>query len=117
MIWMLVAFGAGAELVRSRLPSSRSPLSAVLVRPPVASGPSRALDIALLCCVAWTFLQIVPLPPGLRDILSPNADAIDRALRFDGNVRSPSSAVDRSLSYSPGGDRDDDGRGDVLDRA
>src|SRR6185436_4141349 len=38
---------------------------------------------------AWTFLQIVPLPPGLRDILSPNADAIDRALRFDGNVVRP----------------------------
>jgi len=98
MIWMLVAFG-GAQSWAFAPAVIALASSAVLVRPPVASGPSRALDIALLCCVAWTFLQIVPLPPGLRGILSPNADAIDRALRFDGNVvRSRPLSIDLFLT-------------------
>ena len=71
-------------------------ISAVLIRPAVATGRSRALDVALLCCLAWTVLQAVPLPPGWREILSPNAGAIDRALRFDGNVLRP-----RPLSIDP----------------
>ena len=92
---MLVAFG-GAQSWTFAPAIIALAISAVLVRPPVATGQSRALDIALLCCVAWTVLQAVPLPPGWREILSPNADAIDRALRFDGNVPRP-----RPLSIDP----------------
>jgi putative inorganic carbon (HCO3(-)) transporter len=57
-----------------------------LIRPAIGTGQSRALDVALLCCLVWTVLQTVPLPFGWREILSPNADAIDRALRFDGGT-------------------------------
>jgi putative inorganic carbon (HCO3(-)) transporter len=92
---MLVAFG-GAQSWTFAPAIIALAISAVLVRPPVATGRSRALDIALLCCLAWTLLQTVPLPPGWRDILSPNADAIDQALRFDGNLPRP-----RPLSIDP----------------
>ena len=92
---MLVAFGGAPSWTFAPAIIALA-ISVVLVRPPVATGQSRALDIALLCCLAWTFLQTVPLPPGWRDILSPNADAIDRALRFDGNVPRP-----RPLSIDP----------------
>ena len=92
---MLVAFG-GAQSWTFAPAVIALAISAVLVRPPVAAGQSRALDVALLCCLAWTVLQTVPLPPGWRDILSPNAGAIDRALRFDGNVPRP-----RPLSIDP----------------
>ena len=92
---MLVAFG-GAQSWTFAPAIIALAISAVLVRPPVATGQSRALDIGLLCCLAWTVLQTVPLPPGWREILSPNADAIDRALRFDGNVPRP-----RPLSIDP----------------
>jgi O-antigen ligase len=85
---MLVAFG-GAQSWTFAPAIIALAISVVLVRPPVATGPSRALDLALLCCLAWAFLQAVPLPPGWREILSPNADAIDRALRFDGDVPRP----------------------------
>ncbi len=92
---MLVAFG-GAQSWTFAPAILALVISIVLVRPPVAMGQSRALDVALLCCLAWTVLQTVPLPPGWRDILSPHADAIDRALRFDGNVPRP-----RPLSIEP----------------
>ena len=108
---------AGRRAGRLRLPSSRSP--SVLSWSGRRSPPSqsRALDIALLCCLAWTVLQTVPLPPGWREILSPNADAIDRALRFDGDVPRPRPLSIDPLSTLAGRDCDDDGRGDVLDCA
>lgn len=92
---MLVAFG-GAQSWTFAPAIVALGVCAVLVRPPVAAGQSRALDVALLCCLGWTVLQTVPLPPGWRELLSPNADAIDRALRFDGDVPRP-----RSLSIDP----------------
>jgi O-antigen ligase len=92
---MLVAFG-GAQSWTFAPAIVALAISVVLVRPRVATGESRALDIALMCCVAWSVLQTVPIPPGWREILSPNADAIDRALRFDGNVPRP-----RPLSIDP----------------
>jgi O-antigen ligase len=60
--------------------------SAFLLRPAVATGPTRLLDLALLACLAWTVVQTIPLPALWRDLISPNAAAIDRALRFDGDV-------------------------------
>ena len=42
--------------------------------------------MALCCCVAWPLLQLVPLPPAWRELLSPHAGAIDLALRFDGGA-------------------------------
>ena len=94
---MLVAFG-GAQSWTFAPAVIALAISVVLVRPRVATNASqsRALDIALICCLAWTVLQAVPLPPGWRELLSPNADAIDRALRFDGNVPRP-----RPLSIDP----------------
>jgi hypothetical protein len=94
---MLIAFG-GAKTWTFAPAIIALAISAYVIRPPVATGVGRALDLALFCCLAWTLLQAVPLPFGWREILSPNADAIDRALRFDGSVPRA-----RPLSIDPAG--------------
>ena len=62
---MLVAFG-GAQSWTFAPAVIALAISVVLVRPRVATNASqsRALDIALVCCLAWTVLQAVPLPTG-----------------------------------------------------
>lgn len=88
LVWMLVAFG-GAESWTFAPAIVALAIGAYLARPRVAIGPWRALDGLLLCCLVWTLLQVVPLPSGWRGLLSPNADVIDRTLRFDGGVPGP----------------------------
>jgi len=59
---------------------------AFIVRPPVARGDVRWLDIALAAYVALMALQLVPLPPQLRLALSPAARMVDLRLRLDAPV-------------------------------
>ncbi len=47
---------------------------------PGASRDTRTLDRLLFLAVAATALQLVPLPPSLRAVLSPHADAVRSAL-------------------------------------
>lgn len=56
---------------------------AFVVRPSVARGDFRWLDIALVAYVALMALQLVPLSPRLRLGLSPAARGIDLRLRLD----------------------------------
>jgi putative inorganic carbon (HCO3(-)) transporter len=95
--WILIAF-AGAQPWTFPPVILALAVCAYLLRPRVGVVPYRALDLALLCALAWILLQVVPLPPALRAVLSPNADAIDRALRFDGDVQRA-----RPLSIDPPG--------------
>jgi O-antigen ligase len=44
---------------------------------------SPSLDVLLLACAACAAVQVVPLPPAIRDAVSPHASAVDEALRFD----------------------------------
>ncbi len=44
----------------------------------------RSLDLALLCCLGWALLQLVPVPAAWRLLLSPHAGEIDEAIRFGG---------------------------------
>lgn len=51
-------------------------------RPRVGARPWRVVDAALIATVAIVALQLVPLPVHLRDALSPQATAVDRAIHF-----------------------------------
>jgi O-antigen ligase len=44
------------------------------------------LDVALVACLLCSLLQLVPLPVGWRQALSPHAATVDQALRFDGGI-------------------------------
>jgi O-antigen ligase len=54
-----------------------------VVRPPVARGPGRLIDGALLLCLLAVAAQLVPLPAPLRERLSPHGFAVDRVVALD----------------------------------
>jgi O-antigen ligase len=56
--------------------------AAAIGRPSVFSPATRLMDAALLCSIVWIGLQLVPLPPSLRGVLSPHAGGIERAVFF-----------------------------------
>jgi O-antigen ligase len=92
---MLVAFGGGYRW--TYVPAiAVLVMAAVLTRPPVARRGALLLDFSLICCLAWGLLQVVPLPAGWRESLSPQTVAIDRAIRFGG-------VGPRTLSLDPAG--------------
>jgi len=98
IVWTLVAFG-GALAWTYPPPMAALAIAVLLVRPRVGGRGSRVLDVALACGLAWTVLQLVPLPPAWRQVLSPHAAAIDAALRFDGSVpRSRPLTIDTALT-------------------
>ena len=68
----------------------------VLVRPSIGRG--RWLDWLLAAALAAAALQLVPLAPALRDRLSPNASAVDRALAL---AAAPPSRGFEPLSLDP----------------
>jgi O-antigen ligase len=49
-------------------------------RPGIASRPWRTLDVALLVTVFAVGLQLIPVAPTLRHALSPQGEAVDRAV-------------------------------------
>ncbi|HUK33453.1 MAG TPA: O-antigen ligase family protein [Vicinamibacterales bacterium] len=58
----------------------------LIVRPSVARGDMRALDLALAACLAAIALQLLPLPPAVRLALSPASRGVDLRLRIDAPV-------------------------------
>jgi O-antigen ligase len=64
---------------------------ALAVRPSVARGRARWLDLALVAYVLLLALQLVPISPGIRLMLSPAVRAVDLRLRLD---TSPDPAAD-----------------------
>lgn len=95
---MLVAFGGAPAWTLAPAVAALA-VSAVWLRPAVGARGTRALDVALGCAVAWPLLQLVPLPPAWRELLSPHAGAIDLALRFDGGaLRSRPLSIDSAAT-------------------
>jgi O-antigen ligase len=68
-------------------------------RPPILLPPSRALDWALVACLAAVAIQLIPLPYAIREALSPGAVAFDRLVRIDAAAGAPAAA--RPLSIDP----------------
>ena len=52
-------------------------------RPAIGRGSAALLDWSLLACLAGVSAQLIPLSSSLRQWLSPQASAIERALRLD----------------------------------
>lgn len=83
--WTLFAFaGAYAWTVVPAVTVTAA--LAVTVRPRVLSPRWRLLDAALILGLAGVALQLLPLPPAVRDALSPAAHTVDAALSV-GEVR------------------------------
>lgn len=84
LVWPLAAFGGAYAWT---LP----PLVAIVLGAIAATRPSlfadRALDAALAAALAAGAIQLLPLPPALRHLLSPHAAAVDAALEFDAATR------------------------------
>ena len=80
VVWSL--FAVGGVYVWAGVPLMIAALALAAVgRPrPGASRDTRTLDRLLFLVVAATALQLVPLPPSLRAVLSPHADAVRSAL-------------------------------------
>jgi O-antigen ligase len=98
IVWTLVAFGGALAWT---YPPAMAALAAaaLFVRPRVAGRGNRVLDLALACALAWTFLQLMPVPPAWRQTLSPHAAEVDAALRFDATMpRSRPLTIDLALS-------------------
>jgi O-antigen ligase len=68
------------------------------MRPRVLDRRYLPIDLALLACLAIVALQLVPLPPDLRLMLSPSTAGIDRALLL---TPESGSAGARPLSIDP----------------
>jgi O-antigen ligase len=73
---------------------------ALVVRPSVARGGSRWLDLALVVYVGVVAAATVPLPPAVRLALSPATRTIDLTFRIDGTAAAASADV-RALSIDP----------------
>jgi O-antigen ligase len=81
LTWTLFAFGGA--YVWTLVPAAVAILVAIVaVRPRIADPNQRTLDFALIGCVVVGLFQLVPLPAGWRAVLTPNAGAIDAALRI-----------------------------------
>ena len=72
----------------------------LVVRPAVARGGNRWLDLALVAYVGVVAAAIVPLSPAIRLALSPATRAIDLTFQLDGTPAIASEGV-RSLSIDP----------------
>jgi hypothetical protein len=95
VVWTLSVFAHSYLLTLVPLACGIAAL-ALLRRPAVGRGSTRALDLALILSLVAVALQLVPLPLGLRSRLSPAAVAYDRAMRFGADA-----AADRPLSIDP----------------
>jgi O-antigen ligase len=68
-----------------------------VVRPPVARGSNRWLDVLLVLCLLVVAAQLVPLPTAQHDRLSPNATAVAGAVA----LTVPSPAPRAPISIDP----------------
>ncbi len=105
--WSLLAFGgvykwAAAPLIVGAI------LGAIAVRPPLAEGPYRRVDLSLMLTVAAIALQLVPLPPALLARLAPSALAFHSTYELGGpgidasRVARPTSLVPAETMWALG---------------
>lgn len=92
--WALFAFG-GVHLWAAVPLAAGALLAFVLVRPSIARGRARALDVALLLWLAAAALHLVPLPAALVGVLSPASLRLGRAVTLD------ASGAFQTLSIQP----------------
>jgi O-antigen ligase len=97
LAWALFAFGGTYEWALLPAVIAIAALG-LLKRPALAQGDWRALDLALICALAFAAFQLVPLPLGLRNALSPSAADFDQRVALAG-VAPPSWGT---LSLVPG---------------
>lgn len=73
---------------------------AALEHPRPARRPFRLLDASIIACLTVVVLQLIPLPSGLRQWISPAALAFDSVMRF-GAPGDPLAGPPRPLSIDP----------------
>ncbi len=97
LAWALFAFGGAYEW--ALLPAVIAIAALGLIkRPSIGLGDWRALDTALICALAFAALQFVPLPIGIRNIMSPSAADFDQRVALAGVA----SASWKTISLVPG---------------
>jgi len=79
LVWVLAVL-AGIYTVTLVPAAILLSISAALVTPRIARQTTRTLDLALLGCLAFVLLQVVPLPAPVRNFITPHAQAVDTAL-------------------------------------
>jgi O-antigen ligase len=100
--WSLFAFGSVYRW--TAWPTMIGAVLLALVETPRFGGTRalRRFDAALFLFLAAAAMQIVPLPPALRDVLSPRLAAFDALYRVDAGLGdSPASHAARPLTLSP----------------
>lgn len=79
--WTLFAFGAVYPWV-SRPAAAASLLVFLIARPRLFRSRTFAVDASLSAVLAFGWLQWIPLPPGLVNVLAPASDAFQRSVRL-----------------------------------
>jgi O-antigen ligase len=97
LVWVLLVL-AGIYTVTLVPAAILLAIGAALVTPRVAREPTRALDLAVIACVAFVLLQAVPLPAPLRNVITPHAQEVESALAL-----TPSHAAMAPLTVDPQG--------------
>lgn len=70
----------------------------VIARPRIFRDSTIAVDLSIVALLAFFWLQLVPLPPGIVNMLSPASDAFHRAV----DLRPFDPAAWRPISLAPG---------------
>jgi O-antigen ligase len=78
LVWTLIALAGIYPLTLVPVALALT-IATLLVGWRMASS-TRVLDVALIAAVALVLLQAVPLPLSVRDVVTPHASAVDRAL-------------------------------------
>jgi O-antigen ligase len=98
--WTL--FAIGAVYPWGYLPAAAATaLLFVLARPRLFQKPTAGADVSIAAVLAYCWLQVVPLPPGVVDALSPASGAFPRAV----DLAAFDPAAWRPLSLAPGASR------------
>src|SRR5689334_15223170 len=83
VVWTLAAF-AGVYTATLIPTAAAIAVAAFVARPRLRTGASRVLDAALLFALAVVCIQLIPLPPSLRVLVSPHAWTVEAALTVGG---------------------------------
>ena len=99
--WTLFAFGAVYPWA-SRPAAAATVLLFLIARPRLFRERTWPVDLSIVVILAYGWLQIAPLPPGIVNALSPASDAFHRAV----NLAAFDPAAWRPLSLAPGASRE-----------
>jgi O-antigen ligase len=99
--WTLFVFGAVYPWA-SQPAAVASLLLFLISRPRVFRDRTLAADLSITACLVYGWLQIVPLPPGVVDALSPPSADFHRAV----DLTAFNPAAWRPLSLAPGASRE-----------